>query len=295
MSAAATPTFMSHNNSSSTSLESPSDFMTDIFAEPSDFASAEPEPTYIDFHRTAAFVRPGEPQTINLRLVGKSPLWGHLLWNAGKLTTDYIDEHRDELVTGRNVLELGAAAALPSLVAALSAKNVVVTDYPDPELIENIQYNTQNAGLSDKDVSKLKVKGYIWGNDVNDLLALINDEESIPKEEKEDENTRTYTDDEKFDFLILSDLIFNHSEHLKLVATMDKALKPDGTALVVFSPHRPKLYHKDLEFFDVAKKYANFEIVDKFQRDYMPMFEEDEETRELRGKAFGYILKRAKE
>lgn len=37
---------------------------------------------------------------------------------------------------------------------------------------------------------------------------------------------------------------------------------------------------------------AGFEVVEKFERDYMPMFEEEEETKELRGKAFGYVLRR---
>lgn len=290
--------------SADSSDQSPSgDF--DMFAEPQDFYQPEPEPTFIDFHRTGKFVKPGEPLTINLRLVGKSPLWGHLLWNAGKLTTDYIDENRDRLITNKNVLELGAAAALPSLVSALSAKTVVVTDYPDPELIENIQYNTLHAGLDPKDVAKLKVQGYIWGHDVDELLALINDDDSsIPSNSSRTEETngqteaaprKTYTDSQKFDFMILSDLIFNHSEHRKLIATMDKALKRDGVALVVFSPHRPKLYQRDLDFFPLAKEVANFVIAEKFERDYMPMFEEDEETRELRGKAFGYLLKRGPE
>lgn len=249
---------------------------TEMFAEPANYYPPEPEPTFIDFHRTRKFVQPGEPCTINLRLVGKSPLWGHLLWNAGKLTTDYIDEHK-ALVAGKSVLELGAAAALPSLVAALSADRVVITDYPDPELISNIQYNVDHAGLGAEVERKVKVMGYIWGNDVAELLEA---------------NRGADGKAAKFDFIILSDLIFNHSEHHKLVASMDKTLAADGQALVVFSPHRPKLYHKDLEFFTLAKEMAGFEVVEKFERDYMPMFEEEEETKELRGKAFGYVLRR---
>jgi predicted nicotinamide N-methyase len=50
------------------------------------------------------------------------------------------------------VLELGAGAGLPSIVCALSgAKQVVVTDYPDAELVENLQYNIAHCdGLSDQ-------------------------------------------------------------------------------------------------------------------------------------------------
>lgn len=318
---------------------------TDMFAEPENYYEPEPEPTFIDFHRNSKYVRKGEPATINLRLVGKSPLWGHLLWNAGKLTTDYIDENRDRYITGKTVLELGAAAALPSLVAALSAAKVVITDYPDPELIENIQYNVNNGGLSPENIRNVKVMGYIWGNDVSDILAPLNDYTSNGSTTTQtslssnntvnsishlnnnnnqnntngrlnghsndinnnhnnnnthhtnSNNTSSINDGtndipNKFDFIILSDLIFNHSEHAKLVKSMDKVLKPEGKALVVFSPHRPKLYQKDLDFFTLAKSLANFDVVEKFERDYMPMFEEDDETKELRGKAFGYLLQR---
>ena len=37
---------------------------------------------------------------------------------------------------------MGAGAGLPSLIASLrGAKRVIVTDYPDEDLISNIQYN----------------------------------------------------------------------------------------------------------------------------------------------------------
>lgn len=46
------------------------------------------------------------------------------------------------------MLELGAGAGLPSLVCALNgAKQVVVTDYPDADLIENLRYNISHCDL----------------------------------------------------------------------------------------------------------------------------------------------------
>lgn len=46
------------------------------------------------------------------------------------------------------MLELGAGAGLPSLVCALNgASQVVVTDYPDAELIENLRYNIDHCDL----------------------------------------------------------------------------------------------------------------------------------------------------
>jgi nicotinamide N-methyltransferase len=54
-------------------------------------------------------------------------------------------------VKGRYVLELGAGAGLPSLVCAINgAVGVVVTDYPDSELIENLNYNIEHCKLLSK-------------------------------------------------------------------------------------------------------------------------------------------------
>jgi len=45
-------------------------------------------------------------------------------------------------VVGDRILELGAGAAVPSMIAALrGASYVLITDYPDKELVENIKYN----------------------------------------------------------------------------------------------------------------------------------------------------------
>lgn len=44
------------------------------------------------------------------------------------------------------MLELGAGAGLPGIVSAIKgASTVVVTDYPDPDLIENIAHNVDTC------------------------------------------------------------------------------------------------------------------------------------------------------
>lgn len=60
--------------------------------------------------------------------------------------TDFLYDHREELVHRKSVLELGAGAGLPSIAAAIwGAKNVVVTDYPDEDLVENMRINVEAA------------------------------------------------------------------------------------------------------------------------------------------------------
>ena len=77
--------------------------------------------------------------------------------------------------------------------------------------------------------------------------------------------------------LILADLLFNHSEHERLVKTIELTMKksPESRAYVFFSPYRPWLYEKDMAFFDLAKN-AGFTVEKMFEKVMdKVMFEED--------------------
>ncbi|KAG9523734.1 hypothetical protein KCV07_g2317, partial [Aureobasidium melanogenum] len=232
-----------------------------MFEEPEGFYEAEKEPTFVEYTLQSGL-------KLNLRLVGHNPLWGHFLWNAGRTIALHF-ESNPQLVKSKTVLELGAGAGLPSLISAhLSAKRVVVTDYPDADLITNLSYNIEACAPS----LPIVAKGFLWGADTSALI-----EEVKP--------------DEAFDVLILADLLFNHSEHQKLVQTVTKSLKKDGTALVFFTPYRPWLLEKDLAFFDLAKESGL--QVDKVLEKVMDkvMFEEDPGDELLRRTVFGYELR----
>jgi nicotinamide N-methyltransferase len=77
--------------------------------------------------------------------------------------------------------------------------------------------------------------------------------------------------------LILADLLFNHSEHAKLVSTVTQTLKKaaDARALVFFTPYRPWLLEKDLAFLDLAEEagFALEKILEKVMEKVM--FDED--------------------
>ncbi len=101
-------------------------------------------------------------------------LFGHFLWNAGLLLGEFIEEGRDELgrdwdVKGKKVLELGAGTGLAGIVAGLKcAERVVISDYPAPEVLKNIEANVsrnvepvrKKFALSGGPVS---VAGHEWG------------------------------------------------------------------------------------------------------------------------------------
>jgi nicotinamide N-methyltransferase len=188
-----------------------------------------------------------------------SPQQGHLLWNAGRTLATYLETNADSLIRGKTVLELGAGAGLPSLVSAIhGAKQVVVTDYPDPDLVENLQWNVDHCAMLPQP-RNIEAKGYLWGAETETVVSGLSSGEA------------------SFDLLILADLLFNHSEHRKLLSSVQQMLKrsADAQALVFFTPYRPWLLQNDLAFFDLAKE-AGF-VVEKFFEHTMEkvMFEED--------------------
>lgn len=255
-----------------------------IFADPEGYYPPSPTAT-TEIHTLLS----GQP--LSLRLVGHNPLWGHHLWQAGRVVATYLEEN-SALVEGKVVLELGAGAGLPSIVCGiLHAEKVVVTDYPDPDLVANLWLNIEMAERVRAEMREdvgwdgrsVVAEGYCWGGDVQPLISLL----------KNEGGSTTPSQTEGFDVLILADLLFNHSEHAKLVSTIQKTLlkKADSKALVFFTPYRPWLYEKDMAFFELAKA-AGF-AVEKILEHKMEkvMFEKDPGDEELRRTVFGYELK----
>ena len=150
---------------------------------------------------------------------------------------------------------------------------MVVTDYPDTQLIQNLQYNIDHCDMVPSPAS-IVATGYVWGNDPGKLTSLLAEPAS------------------GFDLLILADIIFNHSEHQKLINTVKATLKlgPNAKALVFFTPYRPWLLEKDLAFFDLARS-SGF-VVRKIMETTVDkvMFEDDPGDEMLRRTVFGYQL-----
>ncbi|KAI4202667.1 MAG: hypothetical protein LQ346_001929 [Caloplaca aetnensis] len=231
-----------------------------IFQEPSDYYPPPKPATY-----ESRTLQSGE--TLRLRLVGHSPLW---------VLTDYLYEHREELVRGKSVLELGAGAGLPSIAAAIwGAKNVVVTDYPDEDLVDNMRINVDAAkAVLPRWSASVVVQGHVWGADMDALLV------NLP------------SDAHGFDTLILADLLFNHSQHAALVSTVQATLArtADAKALVFFTPYTPWKYDKDMAFFDLARE-GGF-VVSQVVKRVMDkvMFKDDRGDELLRRTVFGYEM-----
>lgn len=158
------------------------------------------------------------------------------------------------------VLELGAGGALPSIACALAGATVVSTDYADASLLENIQYNADtNLG---KDA--LTVLGHTWGQDVAPLI-----------------------ENGKFDVMILSDLMFNHSQHKALIKTVDECLADDGQVYVFFTHHRPHLAKEDMDFLPrmADAGFSSERVVEEYRG---AMFKDDPGDERVRGTVHGF-------
>ncbi|KAL8786875.1 MAG: hypothetical protein Q9213_002506 [Squamulea squamosa] len=239
-----------------------------IFQEPPGYC---PPPKPATFE--SKILQTGE--TLQLRLVGHNPLWGHHLWNGAQVVTDYLYDHARDLVEGRTILEFGAGAGLPSIAAAIwGAKQVVVTDYPDEDLVANMRMNIDAA----KDVlprsTDVVAKGHVWGASTEPLLSCL--------------RPRCCG----FDTLILADLLFNHSQHAALVLSIQSTLVhlPHARALVFFTPYTPCKFDKDMAFFDLARK-GGFQVTKVLERVMdKVMFKDDRGDELLRRTVFGYQL-----
>ena len=190
-------------------------------------------------------------RTYHLKTVASSDtkssicLFADAVWNGARLVAEYLDSDAGvALVARRAVLELGAAAALPSLVARdREARTVVVTDYPARPLLDNIAGNfARNPpahGAGDT-AARVRVLGHLWGAPVEPLLDAAGG---------------------RFDVVIAAECLWRHEQHADLCATIARALRRPATAevdgaapraLVAFSHHIPGLEAKDLAFFERA-------------------------------------------
>merc|ERR1711939_159451 len=201
-----------------------------VFPEEERPASPPPDVKY--------YTRPNG-QSVSIQLVNKHPLWGQVLYPTSICLSDFLAERANQYIKGKNVLELGAGGGLPGVVSALEgAAKSVVTDFPDPSLISNLERNARENVPSDiKD--RIIVEGYTWGSRTQPLLKLLDGGTS-------------------YDTVLAADLVFNHSQHLALLKTCEECLAGSEVPILLcfYSHHRPtpELIAKDEGFVKLAEE-----------------------------------------
>ena len=159
------------------------------------------------------------------------------IWPGAFVISDFLNTH-PEYCFGKSVLELGAGAALPSLVAAkLGASIVVASDYPEPTILNHISVSSR---LNDVNIV---VQAHVWGQSVESLLDK--------------------SDSKGFQLILLAELLWKdtYALHTDLLKSIAEALNvaDHGVVLAAFV-HRPAPNHtlnKDMEFFEKATSNFN--------------------------------------
>ncbi|KAJ4461944.1 hypothetical protein PAPYR_1644 [Paratrimastix pyriformis] len=129
---------------------------------------------------------------------------GEVIWPAARILAHWVVANLPALA-GKNVLELGAGSSpLSGLFAALTAKNVVLTD-GEPAVLERCRQNVRLN--SSKFAANCLVRHLPWGDGA--ALATMTGE-TIPAQ--------------KFDVLLGSDVIYSEVSVPPLMETIDAAL-----------------------------------------------------------------------
>eukprot|EP01039_Chlorochromonas_danica_P020241 gene20241-24673_t len=105
---------------------------------------------------------------IDVAVVGErdevNRLYVEHVWPSSIVVSDYLCQH-PEIIRDKVVIELGAGAALPSLVAEkLGAKLALVSDYPEDDVLRNID----DAIRINKCTRAISV-GYKWGDSIDEI------------------------------------------------------------------------------------------------------------------------------
>lgn len=109
-------------------------------------------------------------------------------------------------------------------------RQTVISDYDDPKLISNIEHN-----IRANDQTGTHAVGQTWGSSVRPLLEPL--------------------DGNRFDVILLADIVFNHSQHAALLQTCEAILHGErGRALCFYSHHRPWLVDADERLFSLAEE-----------------------------------------
>ncbi|KKZ58434.1 hypothetical protein EMCG_00924 [[Emmonsia] crescens] len=226
-------------------------------------------------------------------------LFAHYLWGGGLVVAEGIEsatkildgndegDEKDLIwnVKGKKVLEVGAGAALPSLISALAgATQVTITDHPSsPALYGAIQANIAN-NIPEHLRSRISIQPHEWGVLGRDNVPSQENEAQYPQKEA----TSKFAVENKGSFtrIIAADCLWMREQHENLVQSLLWFLAPpspaadgigSGVAWIVAGFHTGR----DIvaSFFETA--VAMGLVVERiWERDVNATSEEGEVTRE---------------
>ncbi|KAJ7180758.1 putative methyltransferase-domain-containing protein [Mycena filopes] len=191
-------------------------------------------------------VRTPDTQAANWSLHASS-VWISSRFLADNLNSLDLEARLSQRSPGKRVklLELGAGAGLPSIVIAkrFPALSVVVSDYPDPELIRTLTENVAANGVS----ANCRAVSYAWGSDPSHLFS--DDNENGP-----------------FDLIIAADTLWNPESHAAFIAALKLTLKQSSDSRIhIFAGLHTGRY--TIQSFLGAVSAAGFDLEDALERE----------------------------
>ncbi|KAJ2994524.1 hypothetical protein HDV02_001502 [Globomyces sp. JEL0801] len=188
----------------------------------------EPEISHGDYGETIFVNFPGVP-TIDLKIpdvdAKNVSLFAHHIWKSSILLSKLILDHEE--FEGLHILELGAGAGLPSIIAARKGGKVTSSDYPDSELINMLKLNLHKHTGQSSDVF-----GHVWGERGDD--GLFPTGEPI----------------KQFDVIVMADTLWMSDQQHNLLKDLKQLLKPTGKVIGCAG------LHSGLEVFEAFFKKA---------------------------------------
>ncbi|KAK4698958.1 structural maintenance of chromosomes protein 6, partial [Phenoliferia sp. Uapishka_3] len=203
----------------------------------------------------SAPLRAPNPLTISLRVPAErvKGKYSHYVWNAGLLMSDKITAGELDL-QGKTVLELGAGAGLPGIVAAKSGAakvrrrdeerrprlisrlgyQVVLSDYDDEGMRVDLERNVREA-LNPEERERTHVIMHSWGENPSRL------QEAGP-----------------FDLVLAADVVWDVPMHTLLISTLKQILSPSSEVVLIVGNHTGRAVVR--QFIEAAKD-AGLEMI----------------------------------
>ena len=176
---------------------------------------------------------------LRFRLVSHRQRWAHKLWPAAQVLARHLDAN-PWLARSRPVLEIGAGAALPSVVAGLlGASAVVVSDWPDAKMLENMRHNLAANLPSEAVRQRTRVVGYDWNRSPAPLLDTLSELlppalpapplKEAPTDARGAAAAAAASPSSRFELILLSDLLYE-CEHESILRAVSACLGTAGRA-----------------------------------------------------------------
>ena len=168
---------------------------------------------------------------------GKTLFATHL-WQGSLVLARHLITKEKNAVKGAMVVELGAGAGVPSMVAmSLGASKVLATDFPAPEVLATLRRNLTRHASSLERQGAFRVMPLEWGSrEVFRLLA--------------------FTEEASFDVALVAECLWKHYQHSAILHSLHSLLRKGGVAFVAYSHHIPNLEAADDSFFTLAESSA---------------------------------------